>query len=105
VVIQIDATKIIRWEFPHIRTIGLSMYDDAETEGGMRDAGAVAFPNKGSHSDALVNAIRGRVFAISDKTKILVPLEPYKSNIMEKLRGYSLADLTELAIRKKLIEP
>jgi len=54
----IDATRVIHSESPRIRTIGLSMYDDAETEKGMRDAGAVAFLNKGSHSGALVNAIR-----------------------------------------------
>jgi PAS domain S-box-containing protein len=54
----IDATRLIHSEFPHIRTIGLSMCDDAETEKGMSDAGAVAFVNKGAHSDDLVNAIR-----------------------------------------------
>jgi PAS domain S-box-containing protein len=54
----IDATRLIHSEFPHIRTIGLSMYDDAETEMFMRDAGAVGFVNKGAHSDDLVDAIR-----------------------------------------------
>ena len=54
----IDATRAIHAEAPHIRIIGLSMYDDAETEKGMLEAGAVAFMNKSGHTDDLLNVIR-----------------------------------------------
>jgi DNA-binding NarL/FixJ family response regulator len=53
----IDATRVIHAEAPHIRIIGLSMYDDAETEKGMLKAGAVAFMNKSGHTDSLLSAI------------------------------------------------
>jgi len=55
----IDATRTIHAEAPHIRIIGLSMYDDAETEKGMLQAGAVAFMNKSGHTEALLQAVRG----------------------------------------------
>lgn len=55
----IDATRAIHAEAPEIRIIGLSMYDDAETEKGMLSAGAVAFMNKSGHTDALLNVILG----------------------------------------------
>jgi hypothetical protein len=47
----------------------------------------------------------GRVFTMSDKTKILIAIESHKSNIIENLGGNSLAGLTEIAIKKNLIEP
>lgn len=53
----IDATRVIHAEAPHIRIIGLSMYDDAETEKSMLNAGAVAFMNKSGHTDALLSVI------------------------------------------------
>jgi len=54
----IEATKVIFSELPHVRIIGLSMYDDGETEKSMLNAGAVAFRPKSGHSDALLVAIR-----------------------------------------------
>jgi DNA-binding NarL/FixJ family response regulator len=56
----IEATKVIHSEFPGIRIIGLSMYDDPETSTTMRVAGAVAFMLKSGHPDAPLAAIRGR---------------------------------------------
>jgi PAS domain S-box-containing protein len=53
----IEATRVIHGEAPHIRIIGLSMYDDAETERSMLEAGAVAFMNKSGHTDALLGVI------------------------------------------------
>jgi CheY-like chemotaxis protein len=55
----IDATRMIHAESPHIRIIGLSMYDDGETEKGMLEAGAAAFVNKSGHTEALLEAVRG----------------------------------------------
>jgi len=54
----VEATCIIHSEFPDIRIVGLSMYDDAETGKGMQKAGAAAFVAKSGHTDLLLNAIR-----------------------------------------------
>lgn len=54
----VEATRIIHSEFPDIRIVGLSMYDDAETGKGMRKAGAAAFVAKSGHTDLLLKAIR-----------------------------------------------
>jgi DNA-binding NarL/FixJ family response regulator len=55
-----EATRMIHAELPHIRIIGLSMYDDSKTEQGMLDAGATCFVCKSGHSTALLAAIRDR---------------------------------------------
>ncbi len=54
----VEATRVIHSEFPDIRIVGLSMYDDAETGKGMQKAGAAAFVTKSGHTDLLLNAIR-----------------------------------------------
>jgi len=54
----IGATRLIHSEWPDIRIIGLSMYEGAETEKGMINAGAAAFISKSGPSDVLLNAIR-----------------------------------------------
>jgi CheY-like chemotaxis protein len=54
------ATRLIHSELPHIRIIGLSMYDGAETEEGMLNAGAAAFVSKSGRTDSLLAVIRGR---------------------------------------------
>jgi DNA-binding NarL/FixJ family response regulator len=54
----IEATKIITFELPGIRVMGLSMYDDADRAEAMRKAGAVAYLSKGGPSEDLVAAIR-----------------------------------------------
>jgi PAS domain S-box-containing protein len=55
----VEVTRVIHSEFPHIRIIGLSMYDDFETETAMLEEGAAAFLSKSGHSDVLLTAIRG----------------------------------------------
>jgi signal transduction histidine kinase/ActR/RegA family two-component response regulator len=55
----IEATRIIHSEFPHIQTIGLSMFDEAEPGQAMRQAGAAVFLSKAGPAEALVAAIRG----------------------------------------------
>jgi DNA-binding NarL/FixJ family response regulator len=55
----LEATKVIHRESPHTRIIGLSMYDDAEMEKNMVNAGAVAFISKSGHTEELLTAIRG----------------------------------------------
>jgi PAS domain S-box-containing protein len=54
----VEATRIIHTESPAIRIVGISMYDDPETEQEMLDAGAKAFVPKSGHMERLLNAIR-----------------------------------------------
>lgn len=53
-----EATRVIHSELPLIRIIGLSMYDDAETEKCMLNAGAVAFVPKSGYSETLLTVVR-----------------------------------------------
>jgi PAS domain S-box-containing protein len=61
----VEATRAIRNQFPEIRIIGLSMFEDAERAQAMRDAGAVDYLTKSGQADALINAIRKSVQASS----------------------------------------
>jgi CheY-like chemotaxis protein/anti-sigma regulatory factor (Ser/Thr protein kinase) len=54
----IQATQIIHAEFPHIRIIGLSMFEEGEQAMAMRTAGAVGFLTKSGPVDAIISAIR-----------------------------------------------
>ncbi len=55
----LEATRIIHAEFPHIRVIGLSMYDDDDQAQAMLDAGASAYRSKSGNTNRLLAAIRG----------------------------------------------
>ncbi|MFO7965477.1 MAG: response regulator [Desulfobacterales bacterium] len=55
----IEATHIIHSMFPHIRIIGLSMYDEDEKSMDMLAAGASAYRSKSGNTDRLLAAIRG----------------------------------------------
>ena len=55
----IEATRIIHREYPDIRIIGLSMYEDQERAQAMRDAGASDYKTKGCAASELVSAIHG----------------------------------------------
>lgn len=52
---------MIRAELPAVRVIGLSMFDEAEQAGIMRQAGAVAYLTESGPVDALIAAIRACV--------------------------------------------
>ncbi len=54
----IEATRRILAEFPGLSIIGLSMFDDAEKETLMRQAGAVAYVAKGGPPESLIASIR-----------------------------------------------
>jgi DNA-binding NarL/FixJ family response regulator len=54
----IDATRAIHREFPEIRIIGLSMYDEADLAAAMREAGAVSYLSKNGDPDLLIESIR-----------------------------------------------
>jgi PAS domain S-box-containing protein len=53
----IEATTIIKREMPSVRVIGLSMFGDSEVSERLVKAGAEAYVNKGSASEALIEAI------------------------------------------------
>jgi DNA-binding NarL/FixJ family response regulator len=55
----IDATRAIHAEFPAIRVIGLSVFDDPEQPEAMRQAGAVAYVRKNDSAEVLLAAVRG----------------------------------------------
>jgi DNA-binding NarL/FixJ family response regulator len=54
----VEATRVIKSRWPHIRIIGLSMYDDADGGGKMRAAGADEYVSKAGPPAELINAIR-----------------------------------------------
>ncbi|MFO7965150.1 MAG: PAS domain S-box protein [Desulfobacterales bacterium] len=55
----VEATRIIHSEFPQIRIIGLSMYEEDEKAAEMIDAGASAYRSKTGSTDRLLASIRG----------------------------------------------
>lgn len=57
----INATRIIHSEMPETQIIGLSMYNEAEFEHAMKDAGAQAYLSKSSPIDILLKEIRAAV--------------------------------------------
>jgi CheY-like chemotaxis protein len=54
----VEATRVICNEFPEIRIIGLSMFEEAERAQAMRDAGAVCYLTKSGAAETLIGAIR-----------------------------------------------
>jgi len=57
----LEATRIIHSEFPRIRIIALSMYDEDYLVAKMISAGASAYRSKSDNTDLLLAAIRGEV--------------------------------------------
>jgi PAS domain S-box-containing protein len=55
----IEATRRIKVEWPEVRVIGLSMFDDENTSQRMRDAGAEIFMSKTTSPAELLKAIYG----------------------------------------------
>jgi len=53
----IQATRIIHQQAPHIRIIGLSMYEDDERAKVMREAGAVDYKTKTCPAAELIEAV------------------------------------------------
>jgi len=54
----IEATRVISAEYPAVRVIGLSMFEAAEQEAAMREAGAVAYLSKSGPAEVLLATIR-----------------------------------------------
>jgi DNA-binding NarL/FixJ family response regulator len=55
----IEATRAIHAEFPMVRVIGLSVFEDPDQTAAMRHAGAVGYLHKNATAEALLAAIRG----------------------------------------------
>jgi len=54
----IEATRAIHEEFPKIRIIGLSMFEETERAQAMLEAGAVCYLTKSGAAEALIAAVR-----------------------------------------------
>jgi DNA-binding NarL/FixJ family response regulator len=54
----IEATQVIHKEFPEIRIIGLSMFEEAERAQAMREAGAVCYLTKSGAAETIIAAVR-----------------------------------------------
>jgi PAS domain S-box-containing protein len=54
----VEAARAIHAEFPEVRIIGLSMFEEAKQAAAMRDAGAVSYLSKSASFDNLLEAIR-----------------------------------------------
>ena len=54
----IQATRVIKRDYPDITVIGLSVYNDKQIDAMMIDAGATVMLNKGGHPEAPYLALR-----------------------------------------------
>jgi PAS domain S-box-containing protein len=54
----VEATRIIHNDWPEIRIIGLSMFEEIDRAQAMRDAGAVDYLTKTGQSETMIHAIR-----------------------------------------------
>jgi len=54
----IEATRLIHQQYPDIRIIGLSMFEEGDRAQAMRDAGASDYVTKAGPSANLIGAIR-----------------------------------------------
>ena len=54
----VEAARVIHAEFPGVRIIGLSMFEEAKQAAAMREAGAVSYLSKSASFDTLLDAIR-----------------------------------------------
>jgi len=54
----VEATRLICNDWPEIRIVGLSMFEEADRAQAMRDAGAVDYLTKSGPADKLLSAIR-----------------------------------------------
>ncbi len=69
----IEATRILHNEFPDIRVIGLSMFEEVDRSQAMRDAGAISYVTKSGPVEELVNAIRTSIRSLQKPSPAKIP--------------------------------
>jgi CheY-like chemotaxis protein len=69
----IEATRIIHNDWPEIRIIGLSMFEEADRAQAMRDAGAVDYITKSGPASDLINVIRASVRGLNNVPSVKSP--------------------------------
>jgi DNA-binding NarL/FixJ family response regulator len=69
----VEATRIIHKDWPEIRVIGLSMFEEAERAQAMRDAGAVDYITKSGPAEAMIDVIRSSVRASNKALSATTP--------------------------------
>lgn len=83
----LEATKVIKEQFPEIEIVVLSMHDDKETIRNMLKAGASSYVLKSAGKTDIVKAIenssKGKSF-FSDEIAIKVLQQPAEDNLSEK---------------------
>jgi two-component system nitrate/nitrite response regulator NarL len=55
----VDATRLIKREFPGVRVVALSMFDQHDVVQSMLEVGAESFVHKSGPCEELLDAIRG----------------------------------------------
>ncbi len=103
----ISATKIIKEEFPEIKIIAFSMFDQTEAVEQMKQAGASGYIMKNSSLQKVLEAIRtvnkvGKYFddailTIDDLTKEVVILSAREKDILRLIgEGHSSQDIADI---------
>jgi PAS domain S-box-containing protein len=69
----VEATRIIHNDWPEIRIIGLSMFEEEERSRAIRDAGAVDYVTKSGPVKALINVIRANSGASNKVLSAKIP--------------------------------
>jgi CheY-like chemotaxis protein/anti-sigma regulatory factor (Ser/Thr protein kinase) len=69
----VEATRSIHNDWPEIRIVGLSMFEEAERAQAMRDAGAVDYITKSGPAEDLISAIRTSVGASNKALSLTTP--------------------------------
>jgi len=69
----VEATRIIHNDWPEIRIIGLSMFEEADRARAMRDAGAVDYITKSGPAEELIHVIRTSIRATNKLLSTRIP--------------------------------
>lgn len=104
----LEATRRIRKEFPHVKVLVLTQYDDKEYVFPVIEAGASGFVSKTAASSELVSAIRsvyrGDSFLSPSAAKILVEEYQQEASLRKEQDPYKQLTNREREILKLLAE-
>jgi two-component system nitrate/nitrite response regulator NarL len=105
----IEVTAIIKKEFPDVKVLALSSYDEVNLIQEMKEAGADGFALKNTDNEELLNGIialsRGREFYCTHTTKLLLSLqiEPPPADIHLTPREAQVMKLVSKGLSNKQI--